>query len=285
MQTYELLVEGRSVRANSYDTTLVRTSVGIDQVHVLFDSDEWLSFPLTITFAQDGVEPVTSSITVSAISGSSEYLAEATVTIPYEVITMVGPIRVTLQGTDSDGNHIITAYGAPLSVEEAGDVTIGEVPADAPTVDQWTQAYNNAQTAINDVQTLINTLQSQLDSMVSAVQTDLSEQVDAVYTPATTDMLGVIKVGNGLNVSDDGTLNVVSTTGITANEQMQIANVASLAYYCFDTEFDSNGYVKDNAKIKVSALPLSSMVDGTSIVVNDDGLLSVGYPDASEVGY
>ena len=52
MQTYELLVKERSVRPNSKDMTLVRTSIGIDQVHILFDNAEWLGFPITCTFAR-----------------------------------------------------------------------------------------------------------------------------------------------------------------------------------------------------------------------------------------
>lgn len=282
MQTYELVVEGRSIRANCDDTTLVRTSVGVDRIHILFDNDEWLAFPLTVTFAQSGVNPVTEAITVSSVSGSSEWHAESTVAIPYEVITMVGPIRVTLQGTDSDGNHIITAKGSPLSVEEAGDVAMGTVPGDAPTIDQWTQAYSNAQTAINDVQTLINTLQSQLDAMVLEARTSLDEVVAAGVPIATNASLGVVKVGSGLSVSEDGVISANETNGITASQASQIANLAALAYYCFDTTFDSTtGIVSSEAKVKSSALP----IDGLTLKVNDDGKVYVAVINADSEVY
>ena len=148
MQTYEILVRGRAVHPNSDDMTLVRTSIGIDKIHVLFDNDEWLDFALTVTFAQGGADgpKVTQSLTPSTISGT-EWVAEAECVIPYEVIEMTGPIRVTFQGYDTDGNHIITAAGAPLSVEEAGDVDDGEPPEPVPTISQWEQAYADAMAA------------------------------------------------------------------------------------------------------------------------------------------
>ena len=127
MQTYEILVKERAVRANSKDMTLVRTSIGIDQVHILFDSAEWLDFPITCTFAQ-GDDVITIPVTVTELR-NSEWVAETTVVVPYEVIDMVGSIRVTLQGTDAQGNHIITAKGSPLSVEEACDVIEGLAPS------------------------------------------------------------------------------------------------------------------------------------------------------------
>ncbi len=283
MQTYELLVTGRAVRANSADTTLVRTSVGIDQIHVMFDSEEWLGFPLTVTFAQAGVEPVTQSLTVTEITDSDEWVSEATVTIPYEVITMVGPIRITFQGTDSDGRHIITAKGAPLSVEEAGDVDEGVMPEDAPTVDQWTQAYADAMEQVNAAASLVSNLQAQLDSMVAEAGSSLDSAIQDALVPATTESLGVIQVGDGLSVTDDGLLSATAE-GLSTDQSMQIANIASLAYYCFDTTFDDDGYVESTAMLKASAVPLADLVDGISIVVND-GLLSVAYGIADETGY
>ena len=279
MQTYELIVEGRSIRSNSADSTLVRTSVGIDQVHVYFDNEEWLSFPLTATFSQNGVRPVTSSMTVSRITNSDEWAAESTLSVPYEVIGMVGPIYVTIQGTDSNGNHIITAKGSPLSVEEAGDVTMGEIPGDAPTVDQWTQAYADARVAINEVQGIIDNLRGSLDTMLADARSQLEGEVesasdDIVRTyavPATGTSLGLVMVGDGLTVTDDGMLSAQVTNGITERQASQIANIASLAYYCFDTSFDDDGNLEEGATVKGTAIP----VDGTTLKINDDGKLAI----------
>ena len=294
MQTYELLVSGRAVRANSNDTTLVRTSVGIDQVHVMFDDAEWLDFPLTITFSQVGVDPVTQSLTVSTLAGESTWKAEATVVVPYEVIGMVGPINVTIQGTDSQGRHIITAKGAPLSVEEAGDVAIGDIPADAPTVDQWHQAYADAMALINDLGSLKATLEDQMDDIVSAAEAAASASADAVVdrvlneyaVPATKDTLGLVQVGSGLNVTSGGVISTVATNGITAAQSAQLANLAALAYYCFDTEFDaSTGELIDTAKLKSSALQLPEIVDGATVKVDDNGKLAMAITIADDMGY
>jgi len=279
MQTYELLVEGRTIRSNSTDNTLVKSSVGVDRVHVMFDSSEWLSFPVTVTFAQKGVTPITTPLTLSAIANSSEWSAEGTVVVPYEVITMVGPIRVTFQGTDSDGRHIITAAGFPLEVEEAGDIALGVIPGDAPTVDQWHQAYSNAQVAINEVRGIIENLQSSLDSMIAQAEAQIENEVssasstivDTYAVPATATSLGLVMVGDGLHVTDDGMLSTVLTNGITSAQASQILNLASLAYYCFDTSFDEDGVLEEGAMVKGTAIP----VDGTTLKVNEDGKIEV----------
>lgn len=263
MQTYELLVRNRMVVPNSNDMALVRTSVGIDQVHVMFDNPEWLEFPITITFAQ-GEEIVTQSLVVNAISGSDEWVAEATAVVPYEVIDMVGKVRVTLQGTDADGRHIVTAYGAPLRVEEAGDTVLGEIPSSAPTVDQWNQAYANAMAAANDAATLVASLQSQLDSMLSDAQAYIDQEKELALTPATSDAAGVVKIGNNINVTEDGTISVTfpassggssSGSGMSTADRSALENLSRLAYYAFDTNFNSDGELQDDVKLKVSALP------------------------------
>ena len=277
MQTYELTVEGRTVKANSDDTTLVRTSIGIDQVHVLFDSAEWLDFPLTVTFAQKGVRPVTDSLVVSRVYDSDRWVAEATCTVPYEVIQMVGKIRVTFQGTDSDGRHIITALGYPLSVEEAGDVAVGDIPSDAPTVDQWRQAYADAMAAANAAQSLVSNLEGRLEQMVAEATASIEDEISGVLVPATTSTLGSVVVGSGLAVTDEGVLSSVETNGITREQASQIANLARLAYFAFDTTIDQDGILREDVMVKGSALP----VDGTTISINESGGLCVafGYAD------
>ena len=272
MQTYELLVTNRAVRANSSDTTLVRTSVGVDMVHVMFDNEEWLSFPLTITFAQRDVNAITIPLTVSRIVDSDKWCAEATVTVPHEVIEMVGPIRVTFQGTDASGNHIITAAGSPLSVEEAGDVDMGEAPEDAPSVSDWQRYRSEAQALLNEVQTLKNTLQGQLDAMVQAARESLDEEIATSVSVATTESVGVVQVGTGLSITEEGLLSAAATNGITAEQASQIANLASLAYYCFDTTFDENGLLQEGAKVKAASVP----IDGTTIKIDGEGRLAMG---------
>jgi len=216
------------------------------------------------------------------------------VVVPYEVIGMVGPINVTIQGTDSQGRHIITAKGAPLSVEEAGDVAMGDIPADAPTVDQWHQAYADAMSLINDLGSLKATLEDQMDDIVSAAEAAASASADAVVdrvlneyaVPATKDTLGLVQVGSGLNVTSGGVISTVATNGITTAQSAQLANLAALAYYCFDTEFnESTGELKDTAKLKSSALQLSEIIDGTTVKIDDNGKLSLALESADDMGY
>jgi hypothetical protein len=48
-------------------------------------------------------------------------------------------------------------------------------------------------------------------------------------------------------------------------------NLASLAYYCFDTSFDEDGVLEEGAMVKGTAIP----VDGTTLKVNEDGKIEV----------
>lgn len=282
MQTYEILVQNRAVKGNSRDMTLVRTSVGIDQVHILFDSEEWLEFPITITFAQ-GDDIITQSLLVTAVD-STEWVAESTVTIPYEVIDMTGPIRVTLQGTDASGRHIITAKGSPLSVEEAGDAVMGEPPADAPSIDQWQQAYSQAMTAASNAQGEVEYLRGKIDELFGEFE---ERMADMIMMPiATTESIGGVIIGDNINVEDgvisvDTSSIIESASGMTANQTIALANLSNLAYQCFVTEFDQYGRLKDNASVKRTVLPLASrydvgvvMVDGSTITIDSDGVIS-----------
>jgi len=287
MQTYELKVVNRDIVANSEDMSLVRTSIGMDQVHVLFDSPEWLDFPVKVTFAQ-GDDIVTQGLVLSAVSNSDEWSAEATVTVPYEVIDMVGKIRVTFQGTDANGNHIITAYGTPLEVEEAGDVVDGTMPADAPTINEWQQAYADAMAAVNRAQTLVTELESRLSDMVAGVEGDInetiSERIAESTVVATDSTLGSVMVGSGLNINSAGVLSTTSRYEIGAEQAAAIANLSALAYYCFDTSFDDDGDLEPTATLKTTAIPLESIVDGETITVSE-GKLSFAMVSADETGY
>ena len=268
MQTYEILVKDRAIRPNSKDMTLVRTSIGIDQLHVLFDNPEWLDFPITITFAQ-GEDIISQSLQVTAVA-DSEWVAEGTVIIPHEVIDMLGPIRVTLQGTDANGRHIITAKGSPLSVEEAGDVIQGIEPSDNPTMDEWYQAYANAVAAANAAASLVANLQAQLDNMISDAEAEIDAKVGESYRPATKTELGAIMVGDGLSITDDGVLSANAKQG---GQSIDVSDLYDLADTAFATPFET-------PVIKPDVLPIATIdslgtiyPDGTTLVVDQDGMM------------
>ena len=275
MQTYEMLVRNRAVTGNSTDMTLVRTSVGIDMVHILFDNPLWLEFPVTITFAQGDVI-VSQPVVLSGIS-ESEWAAETSCIVPREVINMTGSIRVTLQGTDADSRHIITAKGSPLSVEESGDVEYGTPPSDAPTIDQWSQAYALAMSAANHAETVANNIGGEIESMVYDA---IDSRIGSLTHSATIDSLGMIKVGNGLTVSDDGTLSVSGKMSLSSEQVIALENLMRLANACFDIALNDDGVIGDNTKVKPSALPLATngspgaiIPDGTTITIDDNGMI------------
>lgn len=252
MQTYEMLVKERSVRPNSKDMTLVRTSVGIDQIHVVFDSDEWIGFPITVTFC-NGDTMVTQSMDVRRIAGSDDWSLEGTCVIPHEVIQRTGPIRVTFQGTDSEGRHIITARGAPLYVEEAGDVGEG-MPSSAPTQDEWNHAYARAMQAIDAANEAINMLMS--------------------MSVATTSSPGVVMPdGTSITVDDDGTIS-------TERYVLPTALVDRLGGVMPDgvtTATDSQGRLRVISDYSLPPATQSElggvMVDGVTITAEEDGTI------------
>lgn len=273
MQTYELRVVERSVLTNSADTTLVRTSIGIDQIHVLFDNAEWLDFPISATFtnATDSVSRTT-SLTVAEISGGVDFIAEATCEIPWEVIQSLGSIRVTFQGTNSDGDHIITAAGAPLSVVEAGDVAEGSVPAGAPTQSEWEQAYADAMSAINQLSSKL----AEADAAIAAAEAlevpvatednagivqpdgvtiDIDEQglltciMEPEFPIATTEVLGgVMGDGDTVYIDDGGVISVSS------NIADNVRDLSTALDYAFYATYDDEG-VLETATIKPDNLP------------------------------
>lgn len=265
MQTYELAVRNRSIRLNSADKTLVRTSVGVDQVHIMFDDAEWVAFPVTVTFAQGDVV-VTQAVTLSAIVGS-DWVAQATCEVPSEVTQRVGQIRITVQGTDSDGNHIITAKGAPLTVEEAGDVDAGEAPEGSPTIDQWQQAYAQAVAAANAAKSLVENLEAQIGTMVSEAEGRLNDAIDEMgtrYPPATNESLGVVQIGSGISVTDGG---VISADGVgLTDEQQRLLGVVSDA-------FDGEVVRSTSLPIARFGAPGAVYPDGVTVTVASDGLL------------
>ena len=76
--------------------------------------------------------PICASWVVSSIwRPAGDYLAECTVDVPDEVLTQTGALGVTVHGSDSNDNHIITARAFPLTVELEGDEE-GEAPQPNP---------------------------------------------------------------------------------------------------------------------------------------------------------
>ena len=118
MQIYELTVRERAITRTSNDPTMVRTSRGVDRVHILFDSPEWLDFDLSVAMYNGGVL-VESPVTVTPLLG--DHLAECYVDVPDEVLESLGALGVTVHGTDENDNHIITERAFPFTVEQEGD--------------------------------------------------------------------------------------------------------------------------------------------------------------------
>lgn len=118
MQTYELTVRERAITRTSNDPTMVRTSRGVDRLHILFDSPEWLDFDLSVAMYNGGVL-VESPVTVIPLLG--DHLAECYVDVPDEVLESLGALGVTVHGTDENDNHIITERAFPFTVEQEGD--------------------------------------------------------------------------------------------------------------------------------------------------------------------
>lgn len=201
MQTYEITVSGRAVHANSADTTLVRTSIGIDRIHVLFDNAEWRSFPVRVTFA-NGETLVSTSMTLTAID-STEWAAEAECVIPWEVIQTLGGIRVTFQGTDGSGKHIITeASGTPLTVVEAGDTADGSMPSPVPTVDAWNQAYANAMVAASEASSAAERIENILAGADAQTLEELIAELES-FVPITDEEIHEITSQDGTGVYAD----------------------------------------------------------------------------------
>ena len=274
MQTYDIYVKGRTIYANSADMALVRTSVGVDQVHVLFDNIEWLGFPVSVTFAQGG-DAVTRVLAVTEVT-DSEWRAEGTMTVPYEVVDMVGPIWVTIHGTDEDGNRIITAKGAPLRVEEEGYAGEGIAPSETVTPSELEQAYALAMEAVNQAASLVENLRNQIDDIVSGARDDITRIYGNGYGPATKWELGLIKVGEGLSIAPDGTL--TGHGGMTKGQLETMQMLVSLANGIADFDYD-NGSVS-GVSVRQSVLPVATddslgivKTDGVTTYMDDDGTL------------
>lgn len=269
MQTYELTVTNRVISPNSDDVTLVRTSVGVDEVHVYFDSDEWVEFPLTVTVSSDS-DSITQSLSASVVSDSEEWSAEATFRMPWEPLRAAGPLRITIQGTDNDGNHIITARGTPLVVEEAGDVTLGDVPEGAPTINQYQQVYNDAIEAIRDIR-------AEIDGLSDFVTFDDVAEVDGI---------GLVKPdGITITVADDGTISGASQIGVATANEAGIVRPDGTSIV-----MDEDGTIHAmSVASAISSIPVATGDSiggvrlGDDVVLDGEGMLHVRYFTNSEI--
>ena len=130
MQRYILAVRERAIAAESTDTTLVRTSRGVDEIAVRVYSPEWLEgFELSTALYVGGVlEEQALELTEST---DADWLAEGVISVPSTVLESAGPLGVTVHGSNADGDHIITERAFPLTVMPEGD-GIGTSPQPNP---------------------------------------------------------------------------------------------------------------------------------------------------------
>lgn len=130
MQRYVLAVRDRAITAESADTTLVRTSRGVDEIAIRFYSPEWLEdFSLSCAlYVGDVLEE--QALTLTQTLGA-EWLAEAVIAVPDSVLESAGALGVTVHGVTSGNDHIITERAFPLTVMLEGD-GIGESPQPNP---------------------------------------------------------------------------------------------------------------------------------------------------------
>ena len=310
MQTREVSVRGRSVYSSG-DTQLVRTSVGVDQMHVIFDSAEWVNFgAISVTFknSEDADNPITTSITPASID-SPDWSAEATCVIPWEVIQNVGTIAITFQGVDSSSNHIITARAENvLTVVEAGVVDEGTVPSTAPTQSEWEQAYadamaaaSNAADAAEQISDILGSTDAQtLEELIAALGSALrykgsvstyadlpedAEQGDtynvaAAYGdyPAGTNWAWTgtqwDALGGEIDLSQFATKDVATTS---ADGLMSATDKAKLN----GVEAGANNYTLPVA----SASTLGGVKVGTGLAIDANGVLSIDIANGDGVSY
>lgn len=286
MQVYEVVVVGRSVLPNGGDTTLVRTSVGVDSIHVLFDSSEWLDFGVIATFA-NGDNAVSKSVTLTSVD-SDDYAAEATCEIPWEVLQEVGDIEVTFSGTKQDGDYIITeASEAILTVVQEG-VNDASDPSPEPTISEWEQAYADAMAAANDAASVVANLEAEIDSIVSQAEGEIDAKIAEIVVQevgiATTEEAGVVMPdGVTISVDENGVITAtVEGGGMTPSQANALANLQRLAAYAFESVFDDESGHLVSAVTRQQALPIATSTqrgtvqpDGESLEVGDGGTLSV----------
>jgi hypothetical protein len=133
MRTREVTVTGRSVQSAG-ENSLIRTSIGIDQMHVLFDNPEWLGFSRVVATFANGDTMIAVNLNPTTLE-SVDWAAEATCIIPWEVMQDVGSVELTFHAIDnSTGVHIVTQRNTSVfSVIQEGDVDPSTLPAPYPT--------------------------------------------------------------------------------------------------------------------------------------------------------
>ena len=114
MQTYRIDIRDRML-ATSGDTSLVRTSRGIDQIEVTVHDAEWLGFELSLALSIGGT---LHEVPVELSEADEGWVCA--VPVPDSILEHDGALGVALHGV-SRTDHIITAYSAPLIIEYEGD--------------------------------------------------------------------------------------------------------------------------------------------------------------------
>jgi len=277
---HNVFVVGRTIEIDPSSRNIVEGGIGVDSIHVYFDNPEWLDFPITAVFS-NGSRRASQAVSITAPSEQSDWAAEGQCEIPWEVTQDDGLLEIAFRGSGEDGRKIVTAKGAHFFVVPSMASKADVAPAsDIPTVDEWNAAYANAVAAANQATLVATEFESRIDEAVESAKAELGDIADNAFGPATDSELGLVKIGSGLRVSDDGRIDVTSVSGLSDSQKSQIANLAALAYYCFDTSFDEDGNLNEDAALKPSSLPKATvlspgavMPDGTSIFVDGNGII------------
>lgn len=225
MRTREVTVTGRTIAANG-DNTLIRTSVGVDQLHVLFDASEWLTLANVHATFKHGSTMISTALTLTAVD-SLEWSAEATCIIPWEVMQTTGDVELTFQATDSEtGEHIITQdTGGILQVVDEGEVDPSTLPSPSPTPPDLPIATTTSLGAVMP------------DGTTITIDQDGTIHGASTYTLpiASTSTLGGVKVdGTTITADVDGTLHGATSVNIGEITDAEIhaitGNSATYAY-------------------------------------------------------
>jgi hypothetical protein len=228
MRTREVTVTGRSVQSAG-ENSLIRTSIGIDQMHVLFDNPEWLGFSRVVATFANGDTMIAVNLNPTTLE-SVDWAAEATCIIPWEVMQDVGSVELTFHAIDnSTGVHIVTQKNTSVfSVIQEGDVDPSTLPAPYPTPPALPIATLDEPGAVMPDGTTITIDQ---DGTIHGAST-------YELPPATTSSLGgVIPDGTTITVDADGTIHGATNVDIGEITAAEIhAITGNSATYAYDGE-------------------------------------------------
>ena len=119
MQVYMLNIADRRVTAEG-DSTLVRTSSGVDVLRLLFYDEEWLGFSLECVLSSGGTVAVIGDAFTLSSGDDTAHVASKELPIPDWVLVEEGLVGVCVHGSNGTGDHIITEASWPLEVRREG---------------------------------------------------------------------------------------------------------------------------------------------------------------------